>query len=190
MLHLNIPRVRRVSRLLKHGRWKGGIRGRRPEIRKRGLEAHGREIEPCGGRSNPSRVGPEFPEVGANELREYGRTSLLAGRGYVRRRIWVLAGTGLDPCGGSHVRSLDASSPLRRIRQLISLIITPARTNDLHPVHAPRRNPSPSHPFSRRVIRSHDDSSSTKERGFLTSPKRNQHEHPLQHYHPKTTHKI
>ena len=36
----------------------------------------------------------------------------------------------MDPCGGSHVRGLDAGSPLRRIRQLISLIITPARTND------------------------------------------------------------
>jgi len=46
------------------------------------------------------------------------------------QRVWVLTGTGLDPCGGSHIRGLDASSPLERIRQLISLITTPARTND------------------------------------------------------------
>ena len=81
------------------GKRKGEVRKSRPEIRKRGLEAHGREIEPCGGRSNLAGIGPEFPEVGANELREYGRTSLLAGRGHVRREsgslrglAWILAG--------------------------------------------------------------------------------------------------
>jgi len=42
------------------------------------------------GRSNLAGVGPEFPEVSANELREYGRTSLLARRGHVRRETGSL----------------------------------------------------------------------------------------------------
>jgi len=83
----------------------------------------------------------------------------------------------VSPCGdwlgslwGSHVRGLDASSPLRRIRQLISLIITPARTNDppTGSMHL-GGNPNPSHHFSRWVIRSHDDPFPTKERRFLSS---------------------
>jgi len=112
------------------------------------------EIEPYG-------AGPEVPEVGANELREYGRTSLLAARGRIRRKVWVLAGTGLDPYGGSHVRSLDASSPLRRIRQLISLINTPARTNDL-----PTGSMHPGGILS-RVTASHTESSdlTSRQRG-------------------------
>jgi len=70
----------------------------RPELRspRRTL---GREIEPCGERSNLAGIGPETSEVSANELREYGRTSPLAGGGHVRRETgplrglaWILAG--------------------------------------------------------------------------------------------------
>jgi len=70
----------------------------RPEIRswRRTL---GRRIEPREERSNLMGIGPETSEVSANELREYGRTSPLAGGGHVRRETeslwglaWILAG--------------------------------------------------------------------------------------------------
>ena len=51
------------------------------------------------GRDHLKGIGPETSEVSANELREYGRTSPLAGGGHVHRKTessrglaWILAG--------------------------------------------------------------------------------------------------
>jgi len=70
----------------------------RPEIRSR-RRTLGRRIEPREERSNLGGIGPETSEVSAIELREFGRTSPLAGGGHVCREIeflrglaWILAG--------------------------------------------------------------------------------------------------